>query len=334
MHDNNEIIQDFDGLLRQALFSQAKANEQIEKANQELANSSENDLQTLIHIHQLTLSYRLDTQNIIKSLLSFNQGLCQTLGIEPQNDFVTNMERAAFALGTEELDQDFALLRELFKQLRKTLELSEKVREKQKLELEKLDKLLKKLGKKELEAASEEEDEENELEHKHEKKYQREKRYPKLRSAERALMTALDLQVNFAHSIDQLTEALQVFGNIPKFGLIYDYLAGLKGPISRFHLALQNGIGNTTTILTLVKLKLGVDATKANSNQLVHQFSTELAKNTATQKQLLQQTHNQIKQLNDITNNLSNKKQVQHAPKHRVQDDAVAKRMLNLFNRQ
>ena len=48
------------------------------------------------------------------------------------------------------------------------------------------------------------------------------------------LQMASGLQEYFSKCISQLTEAYHAMPGIPKFGLIFDYLGGLKGPLSRF----------------------------------------------------------------------------------------------------
>jgi hypothetical protein len=333
MSNDKTIIANFDALFRNTLLFQANSVKQLNECNNLLASSEVFDSNTLIHAHQLILQFRLDTQNIINSLLSLNQALAQALGIEVQNDFATNLERAAFALGKEALIQELSILSHLTEQLKNVLALSEKARKEQEKELKELKKLLSKLKKggfnREIayteDSPTKEHSSNQEIGEKHSKKTSK---------LERRLLTAIDLQVNFNHSVTQLTESLQVFGNIPQFGIIYDYLAGLKGPVSRFQQSLENGLGLSQNIINQLQTKLGLEARKTKPQQLIQQFNQQLTSTMATQKQLLQQSHNNIKQVKELATTLNQQNKVQQSRQNQFEQDHVARRMLNLFNRQ
>ena len=337
MPNDKSTIADFDALFRESLLYQKSAIDHLKQASSDFS-SSDYESQTLIRAHQLLLQYRLDTKNAINSLLLCNQALAQALGIEPQNDFATNLERAAFALGKDELLNELSILSHLTNELRKVLDLAEKAQMEQEKELRELKKLLAKLNNKRSikeDALIKQDDELEESEEINLKKVKGASYHRKISKFERMLLSAIDLQVNFTHSIDQLTESLHVFGNLPQFSIIYDYLAGLKGPISRFEQALQNGMTLSSTLLNQIQTSLGLDVRKTQSNQVIHQFNQALVKTMGVQKQLLQQSHNKLQQIKNTALSLTHENQKkQNLQQKQIEADSVAKRMLNLFNRQ
>ena len=57
-----------------------------------------------IQLFQLVLEYILDSQSALARLFQMEQLLFQILGIEPLSSFNVNLERAAYALGSDDLN--------------------------------------------------------------------------------------------------------------------------------------------------------------------------------------------------------------------------------------
>jgi len=121
----------------------------------------------------------------------------------------------------------------------------------------------------------------------------------------------VELQANFSFSIEQLTESIQVYAGSPKFGIIYDYLAGIKGPISRFHMAELSGIGKTQGLLNQLSNSLGLDKKTLTytNQQAIQVMNRQLMHNYNLQRQLIKDRSAQLKQLAQLEIQLDNQLQ-------------------------
>ncbi|CAM2967331.1 hypothetical protein [Legionella worsleiensis] len=156
-----------------------------------------------IHIMQLMLQYRLDTQKALHQLSGIQHYLLQLLGIESQHSDLLNRERLAFALGSDDLQHVLTMLNHLLDSLLRIIahnQLKEVLDKKKALERVKQQKL------------------------------------------QETMIRVLDKQNSFATKMDEFKLALHQLSGALHEGVIYDHIAALQGPISRFYQALQNGL--------------------------------------------------------------------------------------------
>lgn len=162
---------------------------------------------------QLVLQYRLSNHDSIRALFQCQQSLWQVLGISAGNSEAVNYERLAYALGHDDLHFLLNMLNQL------------------------ADALLKLIGRIERK---------NEIKKREELK--RRTQYvsqPASRIASKAqvyLQHAIEHQTAFTLEILDLTQSLQGIEGAPDLGEVLDEISALKGPISRFFQALQNGM--------------------------------------------------------------------------------------------
>src|SRR3990167_4753342 len=174
---------------------------------------TETDTEIDYHDLQLVLQYRLSNLDAIRALFQCQQGLWQILGITASTSAEVNYERLAYALGSDDLHFLLSMLNQL------------------------ADALLKLIGR---------------IERKNQNKkregLERRKQYsnqPAGRIETKAhtyLQNAVDKQAVFIAEIRDLTQSLQGIEGAPDIGEVLDEIGCLKGPISRFYIALQNGM--------------------------------------------------------------------------------------------
>jgi hypothetical protein len=198
------------------------------------------DDEHFIKLSDPALQLRRDLLDTLKTLTQTNRNMCRALGIEPSNSLEQNYDRLKYHIG-QALYQDrlrslLRLLHELHRQSKQNKAQSEKNRKRQEL----------------LDALVDEEDElkKERKEVKSEKK-QHEKSAAKHKLSQvndhflpllHELHEALQCQAQFQFSLEQLTESLHAYPGLPAFGIFYDHVATLKGPVDRFFQALQNGM--------------------------------------------------------------------------------------------
>ena len=162
---------------------------------------------------QLVLQYRLSNINAIRALFQCQQSLWQILGLTASTSAEVNYERLAYALGSEDLHILLTRLNQL------------------------ADALLKLIGRME-----------RKNENKKREGLNRRKQYANQlasrveRKVHVHLQNAVDKQAVFIAEILDLTQSLQGIEGAPEIGEVLDEISALKGPISRFYQALQNGM--------------------------------------------------------------------------------------------
>lgn len=157
----------------------------------------------IIRTMQLVLQYRLDTQGALYQLAKLQQYLLQLLGIEAKHSAEFNIERLAYALGSEDLHQILNLLNNLVDALLRII-----------------------------------------THYQHQQALDRKKTQERLKKTKfvEAMVQVIEKQKSFTTSINQLKLALEDIGGAPQAGVLYNHIAALEGPISRFELALQHGL--------------------------------------------------------------------------------------------
>ncbi len=322
MNEDEQKVTKLDEKLRKALDSQDKSIKNLEKASVFFTDETTLDDEDAHRALQLVLQYRLDTTDTIKKLLAMNNALCHALGIDEHNSFKKNLDVAAYLLGEDNLLRELSALSGLWRQLNKVLALTEKSLKLQQEE--------KKLHRRILEKLSER----FKLGHYKESTIGREK---VLSKDERVLFyclkDALGHEEYFRLNIEQLTEAYQHYGGLPKFGLIYDYLAGLKGPISQFQMAIQHGVGLSKVLADKISRHLGLPLEKQSVSQLVHQLNHTLNQHVTLQKQLQQTEQNHKAYWRELENNLTHNREHTPKPADRFDKSMHLRRTMNIFGR-
>lgn len=202
---NDKLIEIQSNLIKQAEEELTQSNQLLESLQQEKELLEEFPLDELDSLKSLVLvlQYRLDTQSVLGQLGKLQQYLLQLLGVEAKHSFEFNIERLAYALGTEELKQILAILNHL------------------------VDSLLRVIAQKQLKDS---------LDRK--KSLQHVKQFKPLDT----LVNVMKKQKVFLAKLDELKLVLENIGGAPQPGIIYDHIAALQGPISRFYQALQHGL--------------------------------------------------------------------------------------------
>ncbi|CAH16266.1 TPA: hypothetical protein JBB06_09575 [Legionella pneumophila subsp. pneumophila] len=228
---NEKLIETQSNLIKQAETELIQSNQLLESLQQEKGLQEESDLDELDSLKSLilVLQYRLDTQNALSQLGHLQQYLLQLLGIEAKHSFEFNLERLAFALGTDELKQILAMLHHL------------------------VDSLLRVIAQKQLKES-----------HDKRKSLEQTKQFKPIDT----LVKVLNKQKLFMAKLEELKLVLENIGGAPQPGIIYDHIAALQGPISRFYQALQHGLGISNSLYQQLQKK----------NQLSYQLPDTLLK--------------------------------------------------------
>lgn len=200
--------------------------------------SSELHERFIRHILQL----RMDQIDLLKSLSKLNKSYTQALGIDPLADQSRNLDHLLSELGHEGIKDVLGYLSSLLHLLEGLGgDVDKAKREVDKKHLKKILELLKQYEPYESKEPGEKQKKDKKAGRKFEKTKKAVK-YGHIHSIEHDLHEALELQSNFQHSIEQLTEAFHKYSGLPEFGIFYDYVATLKGPISRFSEATRHGV--------------------------------------------------------------------------------------------
>lgn len=256
------------------------------------------------HLYRLVLQHRLDKESVIKNILLANKQLCLALGVEEHGSLKQNTDALVTQLGTDTFFKELSLLSHLVDKLNRALSLLEetkKVQEKEKELFKRLLEKMKRLFSKKEGITLDNPSKEIRLENVHSFE---EKVALFGDSIAHELSFAAGLQAYFSLSIEQLTEAYHAWAGAPKFGVVYDYLAGLKGPFSELTKNIKEGIALTDQILQKLSLKLGI-APQKTVNQLFNQTNAELITFYNKQKALIHDHALYKKNLEDMNNQLS-----------------------------
>ncbi|MBL7479509.1 hypothetical protein [Legionella bononiensis] len=199
------LITDQKNLINQAEKDLNESNHLLEEFKIGWDQTSDHPLSDpdAVRTMQLVLQYRLDTQKALYQLSGMQQYLLQLLGIEPQHSDLLNRERLAFALGSDDLQNVLAMLNHLVDSLLRIIAHNQ------------LNQILDK--KKSLE------------------------RSKNLKLID-VMVKAIEKQKSFVSKMEELKLALEDIEGAPQPGIIYDHIAALQGPVSRFYQALQHGL--------------------------------------------------------------------------------------------
>lgn len=291
-----DTVQTLDKFLREALVAQQNYIKKISLVAQHIGvRQQELGEESTKRLYQLLLQHRLDKENVIKNLMRANKALCLALGLEEHASLSKNLDAAAKQLGKDNLFRELALLRHLVEKLAKMLALLERTKKIQLQEKEQLAKLFKKNKNNAQGEVNGESDKEAHGKARAASHSYQERIASHGDSIVHELKTAIGLQAYFSYCIEQLTEALQVLPGLPKFGIIYDYLAGIKGPVSNFQTLLLQGISYTNEALQTLANRLQLKS-EPSMTQLIHHLNASLDNLNSTQM-LLQHEHVQYKHL-------------------------------------
>lgn len=193
-------------------------------------------------ILELILQYRLDSQDALMKLLHFDNGLLQILGIARLHSANINLERMKFVLGNDDLQHILHLVGQLIQSLMLAAQQLQKKREKGSI--------------------------------KQPTKTNQPGRF--LQVCER-LEKSISKQKHFIMTLDELMVDLDEWNKLATIGPIYDHIIALRGPISFYFQAEQNGLELTHDLFekfhTALKLNLVIAPLLEQSKQIFHQLS-------------------------------------------------------------
>lgn len=271
----NQFIQHQNTLITHAHQELKESNQLIESFANHWKKTTEHPLEELETLQslKLILQYRLDTQNSLSQLNHLQQYLRQLLGVEPQHSFETNIERLAFALGTEELHQLLNMLNHLVESILRIL-----------------------------------------AHQSNQKALERHQALERLKNNQQIvwLAKAIDKQNQFTSLIKQIKLGLGNLATDPHPGVIYDHIAALEGPISRFYQALQHGLILSYSVYQQLEQK--------------NQAKYQLADTVQSANQLAQQLHYSPESFRLFTPTPG------RTPSERLEERAAAKRLGHFFN--
>lgn len=225
------------------------AQEALSRSNhilQELLDESDSDDGSEfqgIKALQLLLQYRFDTQDALMRLLSFDHGLLQILGIDPLHSSRINLERMEYALGNDDLHHILLALSQLINAL---LRIANRYQQ-------------------HLDSA---------------RKMPQHSLNKQLTTTATSLQKAIKEQKFFISLLVELSSHLDAWNKLAAIGPVLDHIAALRGPISQFFQALQNGLELSHRLYEKINKEVKLDTNLAN---------------------LLQQTEVVLKQLPPIT---------------------------------
>ncbi|RUR09616.1 hypothetical protein [Legionella septentrionalis] len=173
---------------------------------------------------QLILQYRLDTQDALLRLLHIEQTLLQVLGIAPQHSSRINMERIAFALGHDDLRHILHALSQL---------------------IDSLAKIANRMGSRERFTDQVT----------HQQALKASNRYLKFQER---LQSAAEQQKRFVITLDDIHRNIKELVKREAIGPVLDHIAALRGPISQFFQAVQNGLGLSHALYEKTNKNMGV----------------------------------------------------------------------------
>lgn len=209
-------------------------------ANSEFTDASNELNEDTIQLVQLVLQYRLDSQTALARLFQVNKLLFQILGIEPQSSFNVNLERMAYALGSNDLHHVLYSLSQLVNSLSLIANRYKKT-----------------LGK----------------EYQQKQNAQSQQKHPKLYGK---LQKAITFQKHFTYLIEKMSDSLHELKKGDIIGPILDHIAALRGPISQFFQAEQNGLELSYNLYQQINV----------SPHLTHTISTVLEQANLVLKEL------------------------------------------------
>ena len=308
---NPITVEELESQVKEVFQTQEKIQTSLQEVQKHIGEGIPEDDPILDHFRHLTMQLRLDNEDVILSLLQMNKSYCVALGIDPLKSEATNLERMNYLLGEENVKLELTSLHNLMDKLERTLTMSEKLTRAQENQRKEHRRLMERmrdwcLGHPDCQAEGEKLAAELAATNSPELSHGWDETAPtrSITKVEHELATALELQTQFQFSIEQLTESFESCASLPKFGLIFDYLAGLEGPVSRFYQAYQNGLsifGSISQSLNAHKNDL------IDSKQHIAGLMNRLNSAYQQQRQLLKHTHKQEHHFHELAQRLEHK---------------------------
>lgn len=266
------------------------------------------------YVYQLVLQLRLNNENVLKNIMRVNKALCLALGLEENASFKKNIDAAISQLGFDNFYGEFSILGHLVDKLGKALARTEQIKRMQQEEKNLFDRLSKKVAV----------DRDDVIVNSSKYKVKHSKRVETIIAE---LHSAIGLQSYFSLCLEQLTEAYHAMPGLPKFGILYEYLAGVKGPMAHCFDMTMRGVMLSGSVMQSLANRLGFKP-QNNFNHLLHHVNQSLDKLNTEQKALQHDYVTQKKNLEDLANQLESTK------KNTVQlEQGWKQSALNLFNR-
>lgn len=205
----------------------------------EISSDSSSDPAKIL---ELILQYRLDSQNALMKLLHFDNGLLQIIGIAPLHSSGINLERMQFVLGHDDLQHILHLISQLIQSLMLAAQQLQKKKEKG---------LVKQVTKT--------------------------NQPTKLFQYCERLEQAISKQKHFIMTIEELMVDLNEWNKFASIGPIYDHIIALRGPISFYYQAEQNGLELAHDLFdkfhTALKLNLQIAPLLDQSKQILQHLT-------------------------------------------------------------
>lgn len=169
------------------------------------------------------LQLRLDQRDVLLVLMRLQHNLCMALGLDPKSSEHHNLERLMLRVGDENSKHQIFSLAYLSKKIAESYPNKEQ-------------RIVPKPSKK-----IEDDDEENDDTEADSQE--------NIIACEQEFNQIAESSAYFQYSLEQLNEVLRCNESLPPFGVIYTYVATLQGPVSRFHMAIQSGLGHLDSLL-------------------------------------------------------------------------------------
>ena len=179
-------------------------------------------------IIQLILQYRLDTQDALEKLLQIDHNLLQTLGIQPQHSSKMNLDRLKFALGNDDLQHILHALGLLVSSL---LRVAQRYQQNN----AKVSKQKQTLRSRYINATHD--------------------------NFSWRLQKATVQQKLFISHMTEFSNHLDEWNKLAPIGPVLDHIAALRGPISQFFQAIENGLALSYYLYEITNKGLPLDHT-------------------------------------------------------------------------
>ncbi len=238
IRQQNQLIQEAEACMRRIQDDLKSVVKLSQEKDEDEGGSEVDNLRTL----QLVLQFRLDTQDALQRLFQFSQSVWQILGVSSQYSSQLNLERLAFALGSEDLHHALSMLNRLIDSLLRVL---------QRLSL-------------------------NQFAQNSALKSR--KSFVMKRPATTPVMTQkmvrlVDLTKSFTFILNQLTNNLVDIPGQAVVGPVLDNIGKFEGPISYFYQALQNGLVLSGSLYQQLEATCQLNK---KMDELIHQANTVL----------------------------------------------------------
>ena len=205
---------------------------------------------------QLLLQYRLDCQDALHNVLRVEHGLLQVLGISPHHSSKINLERIAYAIGQDDVKHMLHTFSDLIDALLKIANRHKKLS----------DKLQKRRSRQHHIASS---------------------AYSK--QFNKQLNKAIELQKKFIALSLLIKNDLDSLNKYCAYGPVLDHTAALRGPISQFHQALENGLAQSNELYKTINQDISLNHSIGHLLEKANQVLEAMPPAYQTQPQLFHQ---------------------------------------------